>query len=262
VCVLEGSRDGTVLCVAGLGRFVNSRPIVQDVALELHEGEVLCILGRSGAGKTTLLRCLANLDEWVADRFTFRGQSVEWNDINYHRRIGFVFQDYSLWPHRTVIGNVMEGLLVVRHMGMRDARKLAEAALEKVGMCRFADRKPDDLSGGEKQRVALARALVTDPEILFLDEITSALDPENATRVLDQLSSLLSERRTCVLVSHELGFVRSVAQRVCFIDAGRVVELSNAEAFFSGPREPSAVAYLKAMHGITLHRDQAEHQRT
>lgn len=210
---------------------------VYDVSFNVHVGEVLVIIGPSGGGKSTLLRCINRLE--VIDRgdIIVDGASVvKPKNINKIRaEIGIVFQLFNLFPHLTALENITLAQRVVRNRGGKEAEEVAHQQLHKVGIGEKWDSYPSQLSGGQKQRVAIARALAMDPKIMLFDEPTSALDPEMIKGVLDVMLDLADEGMTMVVVSHEMGFVRAAADRIAFLDFGRLVELTTPEELFNNP---------------------------
>jgi len=210
---------------------------VYDVSFNVHVGEVLVIIGPSGGGKSTLLRCINRLEMIDKGDIIVDGSSVVKPDnINKIRaEIGMVFQLFNLFPHLTALENITLAQRVVRNRGGKEAEKIAHQQLQKVGIGEKWDSYPSQLSGGQKQRVAIARALAMDPKIMLFDEPTSALDPEMIKGVLDVMLDLAEEGMTMVVVSHEMGFVRAAADRIAFLDFGRLVELTTPEALFNNP---------------------------
>ena len=225
--------------------------VLRGIDLNIQKGDVVAVLGSSGSGKTTLLRCMNFLEHADAGTMVFDGQQVELSRITHaqihalRRRTGFVFQNYNLFANKTALQNVTEGLIVARKMPRRQADEIARAALVRVGMADRADYYPNQLSGGQQQRVAIARAMAVDPEIIYFDEPTSALDPELTGEVLAVMRSLAEEGRTMLVVTHEMGFARHVANRVVFMDAGVIVEQADAETFFTNPQQPRTREFLQ-----------------
>jgi len=246
----------------GVHKFYGSLHVLHGVDLEVRRGQVVVVVGPSGSGKSTLLRCLNHLEtvqrgwirvcgELVGYRETARGP-VELRDAEvarHRRRIGMVFQQFNLFPHLTAVGNITAGPLHV--LGESRARALAEARrlLALVGLPDKADAYPGQLSGGQQQRVAIARALAMRPEVMLFDEPTSALDPEMISEVLDVMVALSKQGMTMIVVTHEMGFARAVADRVVFVDEGRVVEDAAPAEFFTRPRTERGRAFLdKILH--------------
>jgi len=246
----------------GVHKFYGSLHVLYGIDLEVRRGQVVVVVGPSGSGKSTLLRCLNHLEtvqrgwirvcgELVGYRETARGP-VELRDAEvarHRRRIGMVFQQFNLFPHLTAVGNITAGPLHV--LGESRARALAEARrlLALVGLPDKADAYPGQLSGGQQQRVAIARALAMRPEVMLFDEPTSALDPEMISEVLDVMVALSKQGMTMIVVTHEMGFARAVADRVVFVDEGRVVEDAAPAEFFTRPRTERGRAFLdKILH--------------
>jgi len=246
----------------GVHKFYGSLHVLHGIDLEVRRGQVVVVVGPSGSGKSTLLRCLNHLEtvqrgwirvcgELVGYRDTARGP-VELRDAEvarHRRRIGMVFQQFNLFPHLTAVGNITAGPLHV--LGESRARALAEARrlLALVGLPDKADAYPGQLSGGQQQRVAIARALAMRPEVMLFDEPTSALDPEMISEVLDVMVALSKQGMTMIVVTHEMGFARAVADRVVFVDEGRVVEDAAPAEFFTRPRTERGRAFLdKILH--------------
>ena len=221
---------------------------VDDVSTAIAKGEVVVIIGPSGSGKSTFLRCLNGLEEFddgrvVIDGIDLAGSKTNLNAVR--REVGMVFQHFNLFPHKTVLENVTLAQRVVRKRKAGEANQKAMALLTKVGIAEKANEYPSRLSGGQQQRVAIARALAMDPKVMLFDEPTSALDPEMVGEVLDVMKQLAREGMTMAVVTHEMGFAREVAQRVLFMDAGRILEDAPPAQFFTAPRESRAQAFLK-----------------
>jgi polar amino acid transport system ATP-binding protein len=233
--------------------------VLRGVSLAVAKGEVVCILGPSGSGKSTLLRCLNWLSPptsgriWIGDELLGlqqgpSGLPTPLPDSLLRRqrsRVGMVFQSFNLWPHRTAIGNVMEGPMIVRGLSKDAAREKALALLQRVGIAEKADVYPAKLSGGQQQRVAIARALAMEPEILLFDEPTSALDPELVGEVLDVMKALAVQHTTMIVVTHEIGFALEAADRIVFMDQGLIVEEGDPKEFFSNPKEARSRQFLE-----------------
>ncbi len=220
---------------------------LQGVSITVARGEVLVIIGPSGSGKSTLLRCINMLERPDSGSIIVDGNSMMHRDtdINIVRaEVGIVFQQFNLFPHLTVIENIMLAQRIVRKRKREEAKQIAEQQLKYVGIPEKADAFPHELSGGQQQRVAIARALAMNPKIMLFDEPTSALDPEMIKEVLDVMVALAKAGMTMVVVSHEMGFVRAAAQRIVFMDQGRIIEEGTPEAFFQNPREERTRAFL------------------
>ncbi len=235
-----------------------STEVLKDITLDIPAGQVSCLIGPSGSGKSTLLRCMAFLEEATSGTILIKGQPLGFSeqDSGFRARqpasqiravranIGMVFQQFNLWPHMTALGNVSAALRVVRGLPKREAEARAMAQLEKVGLADRADHYPSQLSGGQQQRVAIARALAQEPRIMLFDEPTSALDPELTGEVLNVMRQLAAEGMTMVVVTHEIGFAGSVANRINFLDHGRLLFSGSPEEVFRKPRHPRLEQFL------------------
>jgi polar amino acid transport system ATP-binding protein len=218
-----------------------------DVSVSIAAGEVVVVIGPSGSGKSTLLRCLNRLETADAGRITIDGIDVLDPKTNINKlraEVGMVFQSFNLFPHKNVLDNITLAQRVVRKRSRKEAHEKAEALLRKVGIHEKARAYPDQLSGGQQQRVAIARALAMDPKVMLFDEPTSALDPEMIGEVLDVMKALAAEGMTMVVVTHEMGFAREVADRVVFMDGGAVVETGTPEHFFKEPTHARTKLFL------------------
>jgi putative glutamine transport system ATP-binding protein len=221
--------------------------VLKNIDLEVKQGEVVVVVGPSGSGKSTMLRCINRLETITDGELSVNGVKVneKSTDINELRKdIGMVFQHFNLYPHKTVLQNITLAPMKVTGISKAEAEKTAMYYLEKVGIPEKANVFPSQLSGGQQQRVAIARGLAMKPNIMLFDEPTSALDPEMIGEVLDVMKSLANDGMTMVVVTHEMGFAREVANRVVFMDEGRIVEEQEPTAFFSNPREERAKLFL------------------
>ncbi len=222
-------------------------PVLTDIDLRVTEGEVVVILGPSGCGKSTLLRCLNGLELGHSGTFTFDGQllpaNADWRRVR--QQIGMVFQSYHLFPHMTVLQNVLLGPLQVQKRHAREARQQAEALLARVGLAERANAYPRELSGGQQQRIAIVRALCMNPKVMLFDEVTAALDPEMVKEVLEVILDLAQGGMTMLIVTHEMAFARAVADRILFMDRGRIAEQNDPETFFSAPQTARAQQFLE-----------------
>ncbi|MDY6084294.1 MAG: amino acid ABC transporter ATP-binding protein [Dialister sp.] len=220
--------------------------VLRDISLKVKEQEVVVIIGPSGSGKSTLLRCLNGLEVPTTGIVTFDGMQLNGeSNINAVRtEVGMVFQRFNLFPHMTVIQNLMLAPMKVRHVDKKEAYEKGMILLKKVGLADKAEAKPPQLSGGQQQRVAIARAMAMKPKALLFDEPTSALDPEMVHEVLDVMKELAEEGMTMVVVTHEMGFAREVGSRIIFIDGGVIVEEGAPEAFFNNTKEERTKAFL------------------
>jgi polar amino acid transport system ATP-binding protein len=218
-----------------------------DVTTDIKAGEVVVVIGPSGSGKSTFLRCLNRLEQATSGHIFIDGIDIlaQKTDINKIRaEVGMVFQSFNLFPHKTVLENVTLAQKVVRKRSGAESEKKAMALLEKVGITDKKDVFPDQLSGGQQQRVAIARALAMDPKVMLFDEPTSALDPEMIGEVLDVMKTLAKEGMTMVVVTHEMGFAREVADSVIFMDEGAIVEVGTPEHFFKNPTHERTKLFL------------------
>ncbi len=218
-----------------------------DVTVKIDAGEVVVVIGPSGSGKSTFLRCLNHLETADHGRILIEGVDILDHNTNIDEiraEVGMVFQSFNLFPHKTVKENVSLAQRVVRKRSTQEAKQRTETLLAKVGIEEKANVYPNQLSGGQQQRVAIARALAMDPKIMLFDEPTSALDPEMIGEVLDVMKTLAREGMTMVVVTHEMGFAREVADRVIFMDAGRIVEIGTPEHFFTDPSHDRTKIFL------------------
>lgn len=248
--------DRVLLRISGLGKAFGDNAVLCGVDLELRRGEVLCVLGPSGSGKSTLLRCINWLEPPDTGEIRLAGQRVGFRPGGHVRmsdrelaalrtRMGMVFQNFALWPHLTVLENVIEAPVHVQRRKPAAAIAEAEILLARVGLLGKRDAFPARLSGGQKQRVGIARMLAMRPEILLFDEPTSALDPELVGEVLEVIQGLAREGYTMLIVTHEMDFARDVSHRVVLMDAGRIVEDSPPEAFFTAPATARGRQFLQ-----------------
>ncbi|MDF7788725.1 L-cystine ABC transporter ATP-binding protein YecC [Pantoea ananatis] len=231
----------------------NGQTVLHGIDLDVAPGEIVAIIGPSGSGKTTLLRSINLLEVPDAGRIKVGDITID-ASLGMNRQkervrllrqqVGFVFQNFNLFPHRSVLENIIEGPVIVKREAKADAIARARSLLEKVGLNGKEDSYPRRLSGGQQQRVAIARALAMQPEVILFDEPTSALDPELVGEVLNTIRALAQEKRTMVIVTHEMSFARDVADRAIFMDQGRVVEQGSAKALFSDPQEPRTRQFL------------------
>jgi putative glutamine transport system ATP-binding protein len=221
--------------------------VLKDINLTVHSGEVVVVIGPSGSGKSTLVRCINRLEaitdgELIVDGIRLNDKKTDINQIR--RNIGMVFQHFNLYPHMSVLKNITLAPIKVANMSEKEARETAMLYLDKVGISGKADAYPWQLSGGQQQRVAIARGLAMKPKIMLFDEPTSALDPETIGEVLDVMKTLAQEGMTMVVVTHEMGFAREVADRVVFMDQGRIVEDAVPAEFFAEPKQERAQLFL------------------
>ena len=239
-----------MLQVEHIAKTFGERQVLEDVNLQVNQGDVVVILGPSGSGKTTFLRCLNHLEKADSGRLTLAGKTYDLAKLSkkdileIRQKTAFVFQHNNLFANKTALENILEGLIVARKVPKEEALKRAESALEKVGLLAYKDYYSSQLSGGQQQRIGIARAIAVKPEVILLDEPTSALDPELVGDVLDVLKQLAGEGVTMVVVTHEMGFARDVANHVIFMDGGRIVEENNPHDFFSRPQEERTKQFL------------------
>ena len=241
------NKDNVKIHVSHLKKNFGSLEVLKDISTDIHEGEVVVIIGPSGSGKSTFLRCMNKLEEITAGEVIVDGHNLtdKHIDINKVREnVGMVFQHFNLFPHMNVTQNLMLAPVELKKATKDEARQRAIHMLEKVGMADKADTYPEQLSGGQKQRVAIARALCMTPDIMLFDEPTSALDPEMVGEVLQVMKQLAADGMTMVIVTHEMGFAREVSTRVMFMDEGYFVEENAPEEFFANPKNERLKNFL------------------
>ena len=238
-----------VLEVKNISKSYDDISVFENISLTVNKGEVVVIVGPSGCGKSTFLRCINALENIQEGEILLDGEAIDplSKDLSKIReKIGMVFQSYDLFPHLTILQNLMLAPVKVKKTPKAEAEKEALQLLDRVGLLSKKDNYPRQLSGGQKQRVAIVRALMMHPEILLLDEITAALDPEMVREVLDVVLSLAKEGRTMVIVTHEMQFARAVADRMVFIDGGKIVEEGSAQEFFDDPKTDRLRKFLNS----------------
>ena len=231
----------------------NDLKAVNDVSLDIKKGEIVCLIGPSGSGKSTVLRCINGLEKPESGHIYVNDQLLDEKDPETYKKLrslmGFVFQHFNLFPNMTVLENLTLAPIQVMKKSKDEAEQIACQYLERVGLLDKKDEYPNKLSGGQKQRVAIARSLCMNPQIMLFDEPTSALDPEMVIEVLEVMQELANEGMTMVVVTHEMGFARTVADRVIFLENGKIVEENTAEEFFRNPKTQRAQDFLnKVMH--------------
>ena len=222
--------------------------VLNGITLDVHKGEVVVVLGPSGCGKSTLLRCMNGLESYQSGSITLDGEPVTKDGNNMtaiRQKIGMVFQSYELFPHLTIEENITLAPIRVQKRNKAEAQKEAEELLARVGLLEKKDVYPRQLSGGQKQRVAIVRALAMHPEVMLFDEVTAALDPEMVREVLDVMLNLAEQGMTMVIVTHEMIFARAAADRIIFIDQGKIVEEAPPEVFFTNPSTERAAKFLE-----------------
>ena len=236
-----------ILEVRHLGKSFGSHEVLRDVDFSVCKGDVVSILGVSGSGKSTLLRCINLLEKPTGGQIFIEGEEITAPNCNINKvrqKIGMVFQHFNLFPHLTILENITLAPVKLKKMTKEQAEKKAMELLTRVGLSDKASSYPQQLSGGQKQRIAIVRALALNPDIMLFDEPTSALDPEMVGEVLDVMKELAAEGMTMVVVTHEMGFAREVADRVLFIDGGVVLEEGTPEEIFGSPKNPRTIDFL------------------
>ena len=236
-----------LLDVQGLEKAYGGNQVLNGITTQIRRGEVVAIIGPSGCGKSTFLRSLNLLEEPTGGKILFEGTDITDSkvDINRHRqKIGMVFQHFHLFPHKTILENIMLAPVTLKKMSKEEAEKKAKELLQRVGLADKADAYPDQLSGGQKQRIAIVRSLAMNPDVMLFDEPTSALDPEMVGEVLELMKQLARDGMTMVVVTHEMGFAKEVATRVVFVDEGQIKEEGNPKEFFEHPKDPRLKEFL------------------
>jgi polar amino acid transport system ATP-binding protein len=257
---MPNTMNKLMINATGIGKSFGNNRVLSNVSLSLSKGEVVAIIGPSGSGKSTFLRCLNHLETIDEGSIVIDGQALATQQANGRsvyvpeaevrricRKMGMVFQSFNLFPHMTVLQNIIEAPMTVKGMKREDIIPKAEELLRKVGLLNKRDNYPSRLSGGQKQRVAIARALAMEPDIMLFDEPTSALDPELTVEVLRTMRQLADEHMTMLVVTHEMGFAREVAHRVVFMDQGQIIEDAPSSTFFSAPNHERTRAFLGQM---------------
>jgi general L-amino acid transport system ATP-binding protein len=243
----QAERDGLAVEISGLYKWFGDFQVLADINLKIRNGERVVICGPSGSGKSTLIRCINALEDYQRGEVKVEGVPLTHNlkrIDEIRREVGMVFQQFNLFPHLTVLENCTLAPTHVRKMPKAEAEAVARKYLTRVRIPEQADKYPGQLSGGQQQRVAIARALCMSPKIMMFDEPTSSLDPEMVKEVLDTMVELAQEGMTMLVVTHEMGFARQVANRMVFMDAGQIVEMAPPDAFFSNPRHERTRAFL------------------
>lgn len=236
-----------ILKIDKVNKFYGELHALKDVSLSVAQGEVVVILGPSGCGKSTLLRTINGLEPVQSGNFIIEGERIDQNFTDWRRirqKIGMVFQSYELFDHLSVLHNIILGPMKVQNVPKEEAIALAREWLKIVGLADKENSYPKELSGGQKQRIAIVRSLVMKPKIMLFDEVTAALDPEIVREVLDVMLNLAKEGQTMLIVTHEMGFARAVADRIVFMDDGHIVEINEPEAFFTAPKSERAKKFL------------------
>ena len=221
--------------------------VLKGITFDVMKGEVVCIIGPSGSGKSTLIRCINALNDIQSGSIKFQGQEVhdpELDKLELRKKVGMVFQQYNLFPHKTALENVMMAPIKVLNQNPEEVEKTARALIRKVRLVGKEDSYPGELSGGQQQRVAIARSLAMSPHIMLFDEITAALDPETVKEVLVTIKELAAEGMTCILVTHEMGFAKELADHIYFTDNGVIVEHGPPNEFFNEAKDPRTKEFL------------------
>ncbi len=242
------STNGAALALESVHKSFGKLEVLRGIDLELAEHEVVCLIGASGSGKSTLLRCVNLLEPVDAGRIVVRGEEITAPGVNVNelrRGIGIVFQSFNLFPHMSVLDNITLAPRKALRLSKANAERRADELLVRFGLADKREEYPDRLSGGQQQRVAIVRALAMQPSLMLLDEVTSALDPELVAEVLAVIRELAAEGMTMLIATHEMGFARDVANRVCFLDAGRILEEGTPAEIFGAPREPRTQQFLQ-----------------
>jgi polar amino acid transport system ATP-binding protein len=245
----------TALEIEGLRKSFGTNLVLDGIDLSVGEHEVTCLIGASGSGKSTLLRCINLLEPVDAGRIVVAGEEITRRGVDVNRvrrRIGIVFQAYNLFPHMSVLENVTLAPRLALHQGRRESEEQARVLLDRFGLSDKVEAYPDHLSGGQQQRVAIVRALAMQPRLMLLDEVTSALDPELVAEVLEVIGELAAGGMTMLIATHEMGFARDIATRVCFLDGGVILEQGSPEQMFGSPREPRTQEFLQRI--VSAHR--------
>ncbi|MDD7173936.1 MAG: amino acid ABC transporter ATP-binding protein [Clostridiales bacterium] len=240
----------SVIEVRGLRKAFGSHEVLRGIDFAAQKGEVTCIIGSSGSGKSTLLRCINLLETPDAGEILYHGEDILTGRVNmprYHAKVGMVFQQFNLFGNMDVLGNCVTGQMKVLKRSREESERSALKYLRKVGMEAYVNAKPRQLSGGQKQRVAIARALAMDPEVILFDEPTSALDPEMVGEVLAVMQNLAQEGLTMLVVTHEMGFARAVADQVVFMDGGVICEQGAPQQVLGAPKSPRLRSFLSSM---------------
>ena len=244
---MNGNRTQPLIQVKHLGKNFGDMKVLKRINVDIHQGDVVFVVGPSGSGKSTFLRCLNLLEEPTEGTITFEGTDITnpKTDIDKHRqKMGMVFQQFNLFPHMTIMKNLTIAPIKLQGKKPEEARRTAMGLLKRVGLADRADAYPSQLSGGQKQRIAIVRALCMKPDVMLFDEPTSALDPEMVGEVLEVMRELAREKMTMVVVTHEMGFAKEVATRVMFMDDGYFMEENNPADFFEHPRNERLKSFL------------------
>ncbi len=258
---VNGQSDRPKLELSGIRKSYGEVLAVRDVSMAVDQGQVVAIIGPSGCGKSTLLRCINHLEEPTSGKVRLDDDEIDYGNkknllrgralARFRARFGMVFQQFDLFAHKTVMENITVGQTVVQKRSLEQARQTALELLERVGLTGMEDRLPRELSGGQQQRVAMARAMAMSPEVLLFDEVTSALDPELVGEVLEVMRALAADGATMIVVTHEMAFARDVADRVVFMDQGRIEQEGSADEVLASPENPRLKSFLGRFHRDT-----------
>jgi polar amino acid transport system ATP-binding protein len=241
------TEDQPIVSLKDVRKSFGSFEVLKGVSMDIMKGEVICIIGPSGSGKSTLIRCINALNDIQAGSITLEGQEVhdaKLDKLALRKKVGMVFQQYNLFPHKTALENVMMAPVKVLKQNREAVEKRARALIKKVRLEGKENAYPGELSGGQQQRVAIARSLAMDPDVMLFDEVTAALDPETVKEVLLTIKELAADGMTCILVTHEMGFAREVADHIYFTDKGVIVEHGPPDTFFDKASDPRTKEFL------------------
>jgi polar amino acid transport system ATP-binding protein len=244
---MSWNEDQPMVSVKDLHKSFGDLEVLKGVSLDVMKGEVICIIGPSGSGKSTLIRCVNALNDIQSGSILVEGQEVNdanLNKLELRKKVGMVFQQYNLFPHKTALENIMMAPVLVLKKDKAEVEALARALVKKVRLEGKEDSYPGELSGGQQQRVAIARSLAMSPDVMLFDEVTAALDPETVNEVLVTIKELAEDGMTCILVTHEMGFAREVADHVYFTDRGVIVEHGPPDTFFDDAKDPRTKEFL------------------
>ena len=239
--------DQPIISIKDVHKSFGELQVLKGVSLDVMKGEVICIIGPSGSGKSTLIRCINALNDIQAGSITVEGQEVHdpnLDKLELRQKVGMVFQQYNLFPHKTALENIMMAPLLVLKQDKLKVEERARALIKKVRLEGKEDNYPGELSGGQQQRVAIARSLAMQPDVMLFDEVTAALDPETVKEVLVTIKELAAEGMTCILVTHEMGFAREIADHIYFTDRGVIVEHGPPATFFKEAKDPRTKEFL------------------